>query len=177
MSLPPPDWSALWKDIVAHHPTIQWPQAQEATLEQLSRAWKRLGDELRSGDYTYAEGEIVHSWTGEAGQEYQRRLAEARKNSREAGDLGRDMSDLVRMFDNAVGTSKNQIWDLMEKHEEDYLDLTWSLWAWFHPAEAGQEAEKYRTKIAGEVSRILHTELANYRSGVEGLDARAASRR
>jgi hypothetical protein len=64
----------------------------------------------------------------------------------------------------------------MEKHEEFYLDLTWSLFAWFHPTEAGREAEKYRKRIAGEVSLILHTALSHYKSGVERLDARAASR-
>jgi hypothetical protein len=176
MSLPPPDWSALWGDIVTHHPAIQWPLVDAGELKRLAKDWGRLGNELLSGDYKYGEAELLHAWTGEAGREYQRRMDEAKRNAREAGHMGLDMQSLVRMFHNTVGTSTNEIWDLMEKHEEFYLDLTWSLFAWFHPEEAGREAEKYRTKIAGEVSLILHTALSHYKSDVEWLDAQAASR-
>jgi hypothetical protein len=178
MSMPPPVWSSLWADIVTHHPTIQWPVANETDMALLAQDWDRLGSnylnaaEIRS----VAERDIVDAWTGEAGQEYQRQVDEARKNSRETGYTGLDMRELVQYFADSVRISKKRITELIDKHDEFYVDVTDSMWAWFHPAEAREEAERYRRSIANEVSEILHNEVSYYKSQVEALDARSASR-
>ncbi len=176
MSLLPPDWSELWGDVVTHHPMVRWPVANETDLEQLSDEWQRLGNDYSSGDHFYSHAELLHAWTGGAGQEYQRQVDEAHKNSHETGVMALDMSDLVRAFRFSVGRCKHEIWNLMEKHEDGYLDLTWSLFAWFHPTEAGREAEKYRAKVAGEVASVLRKHLANYKDSVEQLNVRIAGR-
>ncbi len=177
MSMPPPVWSSLWADIVTHHPTVQWPVANETDMELLAQDWERLGyNYLDAGEIrSIAERGIVDAWTGEAGQEYQRQVDEARKNSRETGYTGLDMRSLVGLFAESVRIGKRHITDLIEKHEEFYVDVTDSMWAWFHPAEAREEAERYRTHIANEVSAILDNELSYYKRQVEALDARSAS--
>jgi len=149
VSSPPPVWSELWQDIVTHHPTIQWPVADEVELELIGKDWHELGTAFVTAGESQPAGDqaIAEAWQGRAGQGYRQQLTEARRSASADGEEMQTVGQLATVLAEEVMPAKEQITDLIRQHEEFYLDLTWWLKAWFGGSEAARGAEEYRADV------------------------------
>jgi hypothetical protein len=156
MSMPPPVWSELWRDIVAYHPHIQWPVTDEVKTELVGKDWNEAGAAyLTAGEPQAVDQELATAWPDGAGEEYRKRVDAARGTARATGEEMRSLGHLATVFAKRVLMAKEQITDMIEYHEEFYLELTQSLWAWFNKEQALKEAEGYRMEVAGEIRDIF----------------------
>lgn len=157
MSKPPPVWSELWRDIVTYHPNVQWPVTNEVDMELVGKDWHEAGTAYLTAGEPQAAGdqELAAAWSGGAGEEYRKRVDAARGTARATGEEMQSLGQLATVFARRVLMAKEQITDLIEYHEEFYLELTQSLWAWFNKEQALKEAEGYRMEVAGEIRDIF----------------------
>lgn len=176
MSKPPPVWSELWRDVITHDPTIQWPVTDEMEMELLGEDWLELGTAYVAasdpqGDRTEpgaTDADVTAAWSGGSGAAYGQRLGQARDAVSADGEGMQTTGQLAIVFAEEIRRTKDEIDRVIDHHEEFYLDLTQSLWAWFHPAESRREAEAYRVQVAGDLRTVIAERVNSLESRIGG---------